>query len=278
MSDKPSSHSRPGGFTLIELLVVMAIIGILAGLLLPALSRAKAKTWATTCMNGTRQLQLAWSMYVDDHQGRLPAANPWTPPGYTLRLGDWTGGDSHLKLYAPTNESNWNPDTIKRKSPLWSHCGESIEIWRCPADKSFGVNPQGERVPRVRSKSMNCWVGGGPCANLGEGFTIYLKLAEIGEPATTLLFLDEREDSINDGDFDIGMMGYPDRPEEWQIVDSPAAYHAGANPTAFVDGHAEIHKWVDARTGQVAYWQRYVSSPGNPDVFWLQKHATRKQK
>ena len=73
-STRQGRREKFQGFTLIELLVVIAIIAILAGLLLPALAKAKTKAQGILCMNNGRQLMLAWRMYIEDNRDTLPFA------------------------------------------------------------------------------------------------------------------------------------------------------------------------------------------------------------
>ena len=155
MELQPPKTSKYSGFTLIELLVVIAIIAILAALLLPALSRAKLKAQGIYCMNNHRSLMLAWRMYVDDNQDRLPYAseNRFAP---TPTVGAWVTG---FLDFNSGNRSNWDPDQDITKSPLWQYCGKNLQIWRCPSDKST-VNVNGVSKDRVRSMSMNLWLVG----------------------------------------------------------------------------------------------------------------------
>ena len=97
-------------------------------------------------------------------------------------------------------------------------------------------------------------------------------------PAMTIVFLDERCDSINDGEWCSSMNGWPDQPGAWVMIDFPGSYHGKAGGFAFADGHSEIHKWKDHRTTP-ALTQNLplnVPSPNNKDVYWIMEHSTRK--
>jgi len=285
-------------FTLIELLVVIAIIAILAALLLPVMGKTKLKAYGIQCMNNHRQLTLAWKIYVDDNHDFLPYASHW-PYGLPeeSRLA-WVGGQMDFN---PNNPSNWDVNQDLAKSPLWNYCGKSAVIWKCPADRSF-ITVNGEEKPRVRSMSMNLWMGGfiGYDGGLSGGagwfnypypagtrggnpWQVYLKMDELINPGPTMtfLFLDMREDSIDWGNFATDMTGWPDHPENASFYDLPGSYHHRACGFSFADGHAEIKRWQDDRTMPPLQSGGLIPdqfpSPNNPDVIWLQQHATRRK-
>jgi prepilin-type N-terminal cleavage/methylation domain-containing protein/prepilin-type processing-associated H-X9-DG protein len=268
-------------FTLIELLVVIAIISLLAALLLPILTKAKQKTQGVYCMNNHRQLALAWKMYSDDNQDKLVYASELGPDTYPYT---WVTGTLDND---PLNRSNWDLDKDIRKSPIWKYCGNNSSIWKCPADYSF-VTVGGIAKPRVRSMSMNIYLGGWAGTDGGWGWTpppiIYLKMSELSKPGPSkvFVFLDMREDSIDMGNFATDMKGFSEispKDSSYGFFDLPGIYHAGKCGFSFGDGHSEIHKWLDSRTTPPLKKNAQVldsfGSPRNPDVRWLQDHATR---
>lgn len=281
MNASPTT-SRHSGFTLIELLVVIAIIAILAALLLPALGIAKQKTIGVQCMNNHRQLMIAWRMYVEDSRDQLPFAseNPWDSTTYSAA---WVMGTLDFN---PANRWNWDPDVYIKKSPIWPYCGNNLAIWKCPADRSVVV-VNGAPLPRVRSMSMNIYLGGWGGTDGGWGaavsaYQIYRKYSDLVEPgpAKTWVLLDMREDSIDMGNFATSMRGFsPLNPAAYEFWDLPGFYHNRAGGFSFADGHAEIKKWRDGRTTPPLVRNGFVAdrvaSPNNQDIAWLQDHSTR---
>jgi len=262
------------GFTLIELLVVIAIIAVLAALLLPALSRAKDQARTVECLNNLKQLQLAWHMYGAD-TGRLPS-NWDYGMGSVTPEANWVGGTMHYDVMQVffgnlSDSTNTTQLTDDRKTQLAAYL-KTTAVFKCPSDQSYAIRG-GERYPRVRSYSMNGFVGETSRVT-DAGRLRYDKQEDFSRPgpSQTFIFLDEHEDSINDGYFLVGLQ--TDIPFGWSDV--PASRHNRGANFVFSDGHAERHKWRDKRTVQPVTRNRLfgVMQPNNTDVKWVHDHAT----
>jgi hypothetical protein len=222
-------------------------------------------------------------MYCDDSQDRLPYSSTESFQPATLQYV-WVNGTMD---YNPANLSNWDVTQDIHKSPLWKYCGTNASIWRCPSDSSY-VSVNGVRLPRVRSMSMNLFLGGfgGSDGGLGPGWKIFLKLNEITPMTASKLFvfLDMRADSIDVGNFATNMDGYSETTPNgslYKFNDLPGAYHDGAVSISYADGRVESHRWLDRRTTPPLVNNGMISdsysTPNNPDVAWLQARATRQR-
>jgi prepilin-type N-terminal cleavage/methylation domain-containing protein len=277
-------------FTLIELLVVIAILAILAAMLLPALARARVKAQGIQCLSNMKQIGFSWLMYTHDNNDRVPPNNGDTGTDYAdTWVSGWLTLDAGDNLGYPGINNPDNTNTIYlMKSPLWPYHQPALGVWRCPSDQSLSTE-RGQRLPHVRTMSMNNWVGNydahnGVVSPWTVGYRVIIKISDMTfpPPVNNFVFLDERDDSINDGYFVTEMSGFsPASPNSWTIIDFPSSYHNGACGFNFADGHSEVHKWQDRRTKANHTLGVHLTlgpaSPGNPDVFWLQQHATGKK-
>jgi prepilin-type N-terminal cleavage/methylation domain-containing protein/prepilin-type processing-associated H-X9-DG protein len=277
------------GFTLVELTIVVAVVLILAGLLLPALSRSKLRAQAVSCMSNNKQLLLAWTLYSGDYDGRL---------AYNLQFDPTRGPSTWNSALASPTSPNWvnnimdwelSPDNTNtdfvNHSLIGPYASFSAEMFHCPADHTVSsVQRQAGWYTRVRSVSMNAMVGnpgsllvGGSSTNINNpGYEQYLKDSDISDPSTLFVFLDEHPDSINDGYFLIT--------DNATWSDLPASYHNGGGSFSFADGHTVIHHWRGRSVVQPAapdiglpIWLRSGNALDMADFNWVLQHSSQER-
>jgi prepilin-type N-terminal cleavage/methylation domain-containing protein len=241
-------------FTLIELLVVVAIIGILAALLLPVLSKAKIQSFSTVCLNNQKQLSLAWHMYADDSGDRLVNFSTFLPDAPTLNGTNtpWRTGIFSRQLkttipagYSPEQawtyniEMGYQQPTSDVPGPLFKYA-PNPHVIHCPGDKRF-------HLPLGQGFSWDAYSGVSLLNGEGGGFK---KQSELLHPSDRFLWAegaDMRGENVGSWvmeEYGTVEAGFSDA----RFGDSPAAFHINASTFSFGDGHAEIHRWLDTTT------------------------------
>jgi prepilin-type N-terminal cleavage/methylation domain-containing protein/prepilin-type processing-associated H-X9-DG protein len=242
MGSSIERSSSRAGFTLIELLVVIAIIAVLAAILLPALSRAKTKAKATSCLNNNRQIALGFNMYAHDN-------NDFLPP---LNTGVW-----------PAVTPDWWFSVLDAGKYLTSS-GVSNNVWRCPAVRDSDIDPgvvayfkspcegygplEGNNytagIIRYAKNTDNSPLGSVKITQIKRPSQIWM-IGDVGVPKTGLRF-----DSLPAAGYNTEITTkQPDPMFGWTIAPykQPACRHNARAVFSFCDGHVEAWRWTDLR-------------------------------
>jgi prepilin-type N-terminal cleavage/methylation domain-containing protein len=269
MNAVPKQHrtAPQGGFTLIELLVVIAIIAILAGMLLPALSQSKSKAVGTQCLSNTKQLQLAWLLYIGDSDGRI-VSNPGAV-AVTATNSSWcvTNLRPGTPNYVPGYETNVN---LFMHGLLKRHA-DTAKLFKCPADRY--VYP-GARGTFARSFSMNNWMAGylRPAGN--AAYWLYRRESEMNKPTDLFVFIHEDPNAIDDSTIAIDLSAA--NTNNWNNSNLPAALHNNSGSLGFADGRAELHRWnnVALSTAGIVGVPRVNNVTPSQDALWLKQRTS----
>jgi prepilin-type N-terminal cleavage/methylation domain-containing protein/prepilin-type processing-associated H-X9-DG protein len=247
--------NRRSAFTLIELLVVIAIIAILAAMLLPSFSRAKAAGQSACCVNNLKQLQTGWKLYETENNGYFPMN---ISGGFPISVSNsWVLGNAQRDL---------TTSNIMAGS-LYQYVNNT-DVYHCPSDRATVTGSGG--IQRTRSFSVEGWLASTfnfdandgwiapptPITTSARGHTYITRDSLVTRPSEVFVFLDENEWTIDDGIFVIGEIGW------W---DCPADRHNQGADLSFLDGHVEHHRWREPKNGRT--WTRdYRGTVAGHDV------------
>ena len=262
---RPRHHA---GFTLIELLVVIAIIAILAGMLLPALSRAKSKAQGIACLSNLKQLQLAYRLYTDDNLGTMP-----------LNIVGWNGSEPSA-LPGSWVEGNAKSDTSisdLMAGSLYPHLN-TWAVYRCPSDRSLTRIPGSPSTfRRTRSYALEITLNGrfdgAPAPLYGvHGVNLLGRESAVLKPSQTYSFIAGTSGTIDSGAFYCGGFSDPSDSQSafgWRWNHLPSDRHAGAGSLSFLDGHVEVRRWLQVPKSNRENRSPFAGQLDVEDLRWI---------
>jgi len=244
--------SSKKGFTLIELLVVISIIALLLSIMMPSLSLVKRKAQSIVCRSNVRQLALAWWLYAgDNEEGIVGGSVSFLPEASKSYFGDsWT-----YSWVLPPMDKNEDPGdyTLENELRGIEHgylypYSDDVDLYHCKGASRELLEGGGYRSYSITGLLNAEFSRSIPPASVSFPEHSVKKITDVVRPGTKVVFLENKgQQGYNMGSwvFPANMTG-----ERWG--DPLAIWHGKGTVLGFADGHAELHKWVDSTTFEMA--------------------------